>query len=87
VTIDEYLDGKNADGVALFRRFQVLVEACGPSDAAVSRTVVYFRRSRVFAGGFVTGRRLELVIDLLRTADHHVWSARSPRRSASSRIA
>jgi hypothetical protein len=39
------LEGKNAKGVALFRRFQTIVEACGPSEAAVSRTVVFFGAS------------------------------------------
>ncbi len=36
----------------------------------MSRTIVYFKRRRIFAGGFVRGRVLEVVIDLLRTADH-----------------
>ncbi len=43
---------------------------CGASQPAVSRTVVYFKRRRTFAGAFVRGRTLEIVIDLLRAADH-----------------
>ncbi len=65
-----FLAGENPQGVALFRRFQELVEACGPSEVAVRKTAVYFRRKRIFAGGFVNGRRLEIVIDLLRQAGH-----------------
>ena len=68
--LDDYLADKNPQGVRLFRRFEQLVQECGPSEPAVSRTVVYFRRKRVFAGGFVSGRRLEIVIDLLRAVDH-----------------
>jgi hypothetical protein len=70
VTLDEYLSDKNADGAELFRAFQRLAEACGPVEVAVSRTNVSFKRSRIFAGGFVSGRRLEIVIDLLRELDH-----------------
>ncbi len=77
-TVEEFLEGKNADGVRLFRRFHALVEACGPCGPSPSRTVVYFRRTRVFAGGFVNGRRLEIVIDLLRTAEHPLLLAAFP---------
>jgi len=69
-TVDDFLGGANEHAAALFRRFQQLVEACGPIETSVSRTVVYFKRSRVFAGGFVRGRKLEIVIDLLRTVEH-----------------
>jgi Domain of unknown function (DUF5655) len=88
VTIDEFLEGKNAEGVELFRRFQAMVEACGPSEPSVSRTVAYFRRTRVFAGGFVAGRRLELVIDLTRSAEHPclIGSFASTKRVVSHRL-
>ena len=69
-SVDDYLADKNAGAAALFREFQQLVEACGPVEVSVSRTVVYFKRQRVFAGAHVHGRRLEVVIDLLRDADH-----------------
>jgi hypothetical protein len=68
--IEGYLADKCAEGAALFRAFRRLVEACGPSEPAVSKTVVYFKRSRVFCGGFVQGKRLEIVVDLLREAEH-----------------
>ena len=77
-TVDEYLEDKNRDGALLFREFQRLVEACGASHAAVSRTVVFFKRNRVFAGAFVRGRRLEAVIDLLREAEHPCLVAAFP---------
>jgi hypothetical protein len=70
VTLEEYLDGKNAGAVELFLRFQGLVEGCGPSELAPRRTIVYWRRKRVFAGAFVEGRRLGLNVDLLREAEH-----------------
>lgn len=69
-SVEEYLAGKSSDAIALFRRFEELVEACGPVVPAPSRTVVYWKRERVFAGAHVNGRRLELVIDLLREAEH-----------------
>ena len=68
--VDAYLADENAAGAELFRKFHELVRECGPSDAVVSRTVVFFKRKRVFAGGFVRGKALEIVIDLLRPADH-----------------
>ena len=77
-SIDEYLDGKNAGAVELFRRFQELVESCGPSVVAPSRTIVYWKRNRVFAGAFVEGRRLGLNIDLLREAEHPTLLAAFP---------
>jgi hypothetical protein len=71
VTVDEYLDTVPAgDAREMFLRFQAIVEACGPSEAAARRTIVYWKRARVFAGAFVKSGRLELNIDLLREADH-----------------
>jgi hypothetical protein len=55
---------------ALFARFRELVEACGPSEEVERTTIVYWRRERIFAGAFVKSGRLELNIDLLRTAAH-----------------
>jgi Domain of unknown function (DUF5655) len=46
------------------------VDACGPSEIAVRRTIVYWKRKRVFVGAFIQGRRLELNVDLLREAEH-----------------
>jgi uncharacterized protein DUF5655 len=70
MSIDAYLEGKDPAAVALFRRFQKLVERCGASDPAPKRTVVYWRRKRIFAGAYIERRRLELNIDLLREAEH-----------------
>ena len=66
MTVDEYLADKNADAVQLLRRF----EAMCPGHADPKKSIVYWRRERVFAGAFCNGRRLELNIDLLREADH-----------------
>jgi len=46
VTFEEYLADKNPDAVALFGRFQELVEACGPSEATPRRTIVHWKRKR-----------------------------------------
>lgn len=46
------------------------MERCGPSELAPLRTVVHWKRNRIFAGAFVNGRRLELILDLLRDAQH-----------------
>lgn len=77
-SVDAYLDGKNAAAVKMFRRFASLVEDCGPSEAAPSASIVYWKRNRVFAGAFVKGRRLELNIDLLREAHHPALLAAFP---------
>jgi len=65
-----YLEGKDPDAVALFRRFEKLVGRCGPSEPAPRSSIVYWKRRRVFAGAYIERRRLELNIDLLREAEH-----------------
>lgn len=70
-SIEAYLDGKDPAAVHLFRAFQNLVEDCGVAEAAPRRTIVYWKRKRVFVGAFIEKRdRLELNIDLLREAQH-----------------
>jgi hypothetical protein len=44
-SVEAYLDGKEARAVELFRGFQRLVEACGISEAAPRRTIVYWNAS------------------------------------------
>ena len=68
--VEAYLEGKNPDGVALFRQFEKLVEHAGPSEPAPRSSIVYWKRDRVFAGAYIERRRLELNIDLLREAEH-----------------
>jgi hypothetical protein len=70
MSIDSYLQGKDPAAVALFRGFQQLIEECGGSEPVPRRTIVYWRRKRIFAGAYIERRRLELNIDLLREADH-----------------
>jgi hypothetical protein len=70
VTVDDYLDGKNEQAVALFRRFAEMADACGPSEVAPRTSIVYWRRNRIWAGAFLHGRKLELNIDLLRPVEH-----------------
>ena len=69
-SVEAYLEGKDPDAVELFRRFAKLVEGCGPSEPAPRSSIVYWKRSRVFAGAYIERRRLELNIDLLREAEH-----------------
>lgn len=55
----------------LFRQFEQLVLSCGHDViVSASRTVVYYKCRRVFAGAFVQDRCLEAVIDLLRNVEH-----------------
>jgi Domain of unknown function (DUF5655) len=69
-SVEAYLDGKDPAAVALFRRFDELVDRCGPSELAPRSSIVYWKRGHVFAGAFVERRRLELNVDLLREVDH-----------------
>ncbi|HET8892718.1 MAG TPA: DUF5655 domain-containing protein [Gaiellaceae bacterium] len=79
MTVDDYLASVTNEGARdLFRRFQAMVEACGPSEPAARKTIVYWKRTRIFAGAFVLGRRLELNIDLLRKAEHPCLLAAFP---------
>ena len=74
-SVEAYLEGKDPAAAELFRRFEQLVERCGPSEVAPRSSIVYWKRNRVFAGAYVERRRLELNVDLLRDAEH-------PRRLA-----
>ena len=69
-SVEAYLEGKDPDGVALFRSFQALVERCGPSEEAPRSSLVHWKRERVFVGAWIERKRLELNIDLLREAEH-----------------
>jgi hypothetical protein len=70
LTVDEYLADKKPEAVELFHRFAALVEACGPSEVAPRKSIVYWKRKRIWAGAFCNGKKLELNIDLLREVDH-----------------
>lgn len=70
MTVEEYLADKKPEAVELFHRFATLVEACGPSEVAPRKSIVYWRRERIWAGAFCNGKKLELNIDLLRGVDH-----------------
>lgn len=69
-TVARYLSDKKPEPVRLFRQFEKMVKACGPSKTEAHKSVVYWKGKRVFAGAFVTSRRLEIVIDLRRRAPH-----------------
>ena len=69
-SVGAYLADKDPGAVELFLDFQRLVERCGPSEVAPSRTIVYWKRKRVFAGAYIERKRLELNVDLLREAEH-----------------
>ena len=69
-SVEAYVEGKDPDALALFLSFEKLIERCGPSEPAPRSSIVYLKRSRVFAGAYIERRRLELNIDLLREAEH-----------------
>jgi hypothetical protein len=69
-SVEAYIEGKSPEDIALFRRFEEIVEGCGPSEAAPRSSIVYWKRSRVFVGAFVNARKLELNVDLVREAQH-----------------
>jgi hypothetical protein len=77
-SVEAYLEGKDSDLVALFRRFEKMVQSCGPSVVAPRRTVVYWKRNRIFAGAYIERRRLELILDLLREVEHPCLIAAFP---------
>ena len=70
MTVAEYLADKKPEAVELFHRFAALVEACGPSEVVPRKSIVYWKRDRIWAGAFCNGKKLELNIDLLREVDH-----------------
>jgi hypothetical protein len=76
--VELYLHGKDPAAVKLFHRFQQLVERCGASEPAPRRTIVYWKRKRIFAGAYIERGRLELNIDLLRQAEHPCLIAAFP---------
>ena len=69
-SVEAYLEGKSPEGIALFRRFEEIVNGSGPSEPAPRSSIVYWKRNRVFVGAFVNGRKLELNVDLSREAEH-----------------
>jgi predicted SprT family Zn-dependent metalloprotease len=82
-SVEAYLDGKDTDAVMLFRRFEELVERCGPSEPAPRSSIVYWKRRRIFAGAYIERGRLELNVDLLREAEHPTLLAAFPTTSES----
>jgi hypothetical protein len=70
VTVEEYLSDKRPEAVELFRRFASMCDACGESEVVPRKSIVYWRRARIWAGAFCNGKKLELNIDLLREVDH-----------------
>jgi hypothetical protein len=77
-SVEAYLEGKDPAAIKLFHRFESLVERCGASEPAPRRTIVYWKRKRIFAGAFIERSRLELNIDLLREAEHPCLLAAFP---------
>ncbi len=69
-SIESYLHGKDPAAIKLFHCFQHLVERCSASEPAPRRTIVYWKRKRIFAGAYIERGRLELNIDLLREVEH-----------------
>jgi hypothetical protein len=80
-SVEAYLEGKNADAAELLRSFAEIVARCGPSEVQPHKSIVHWKRERVFAGAYVEGRRLELNVDLLREAPHPCLLAAFPTTS------
>jgi hypothetical protein len=48
-TVDDFLSGKDAASIALYRRFEALVRECGPVLLAPAKTRVGFQVRMIFA--------------------------------------
>jgi Domain of unknown function (DUF5655) len=66
-TVEDHLDGKPGEILALYQRFITLVEECGPFTYRVTKTGITLKGSRRgFAGAKPTRRSLDGYLDLQR---------------------
>jgi len=69
-TVDEHLRDKPEWSVALYRRFEELVAACGPYTLSPSKSSITFKGARRgFAGARPTVKGLRVYLDLQRPVD------------------
>ena len=77
--VEDHLDGKPEESVALYRRFVELVEACGPVTYAVSKTAITVKGTRRgFAGARPTRTGLAGYLDLQRVVEDRRFISWSP---------
>ncbi len=78
-TVEQHLDGKPSNVVSLYRRFVELVDACGPSVLAISKTGITFKGvRRGFAGAKPKLRSLDGYLDLQRVVSEPRFLRASP---------
>ena len=68
-TVQDHLEGKPREVVALYERFVEFVEACGPVALAPTKRQIGFQVNRIFAGIRLTERGLEGYLDIARKID------------------
>jgi hypothetical protein len=69
-TVQDHLDGKPPQSVAMFHRFVELIQRCGPFEYSPSKTTVTFKGvRRGFAGARPTTSGLTIYLDLQRAVD------------------
>jgi hypothetical protein len=66
----EFSAGRPADEIAMLSAFREFTGSLEGTEEQVHVTEIRFIRKRVFATAFILSHRLELAIDLLRTASH-----------------
>jgi hypothetical protein len=77
--VRSYLAGRDPEATALFMAFRAAAIAAGPGvNEKVSRTMVAWKRLRMFATAYVNGRYLECSIDLLQAVEHRHLKAAFP---------
>jgi hypothetical protein len=70
-TVDDFLRGKSAHALALYRRFVELVEACGPVLIAPAKARIGFQVRMIFAAvNKLTDKQLDAHVILTRRIEH-----------------
>ena len=70
VSWEEFTNGLNDEDLALLEVFQDAATRFDGVTERVHRTEVQYVRARIFTAGFIRSHRLEIAVDLLRTAEH-----------------
>jgi hypothetical protein len=77
--VEDHLEGKPAESVALYHRFVELVDACGPVTVSVAKTAVTFKGTRRgFAGARPTSTGLTGYLDLQRVVEDRRFTRATP---------
>jgi len=77
--VEDHLDGKPPESVALYHRFVELVDACGPCTVSVAKTAITFKGTRRgFAGARPTKAGLAGYLDLQRVVEDRRFTRATP---------